>query len=75
MPKKNKKPQADIHLSKSDSKVGGVVGGISEYYHQDPAWVRVLAIILIILTGIIPGLIIYGVFYTLMKRTDENKKT
>lgn len=75
MPKKNKKPQADINLSKSDSKVGGVVGGIAKYYKKDPAWVRVLAIILIILTGIIPGLIIYGVFYILMKNSEDSKSS
>ena len=74
MPNKNKKPAEEITLSKSDAKVGGVVGGISEHFKKDSAMVRVWAVILIILTGIIPGLIIYGVFYALMKRTDETKK-
>ena len=74
MPKKNKKPPQDITLSKSDPKVGGVVGGISEHFKRDSTLVRVWAVILIILTGIIPGLIIYGVFYALMKRTDKNKR-
>ena len=74
MPKKKNKPPKEITLSKSDTKVGGVVGGISEHFEKDSALVRVGAVILIILTGIIPGLIIYGVFYALMRRTDETKK-
>ena len=74
MTKKKKTSKDEISLSKSDAKVGGVVGGISEHFKKDSALVRVWAVILIILTGIIPGLIIYGVFYALMKRTDETKK-
>lgn len=75
MPKKSKKDPAEIKLSKSDTKVGGVVGGISDHFKKDSAWVRVGAVILIILTGIIPGLIIYGVFYTLMKNSEQSKKS
>ena len=74
MTKKKKTSKDEISLSKSDAKVGGVVGGISEHFKKDSALVRVWAVILVILTGIIPGLIIYGVFYALMKRTDETKK-
>lgn len=74
MTKKKKTSKDEVSLSKSDAKVGGVVGGISEHFKKDSALVRVWAVILIILTGIIPGLIIYGVFYALMKRTDETKK-
>ncbi len=74
MPKKSKKPEPDITLSTKDKKVGGVAGGIAEYYNTDPIWVRIGAVAFIILTGIIPGLIIYGVFYALMKKTSENQK-
>ncbi|MDQ5943732.1 MAG: PspC protein [Patescibacteria group bacterium] len=75
MSKKFKKTPEEIKLSKSDVKVGGVVGGISDHFKKDSAWVRVGAVVLIILTGIIPGLIIYGVFYTLMNKSEEGKKS
>lgn len=68
MPKKQPK---EITLNKQQAKVGGVSSGIAKYYKKDPVWVRIWAVILIILTGIIPGLIIYGVFYLLMKESDE----
>ena len=75
MTKKSKKPPEEISLSKSDAKVGGVAGGISEHFKKDSALVRVGAVILIILTGIRPGLIVYGVFYMLMKKSDDSKKS
>ncbi len=75
MTHKSKKQRTEIKLSKKDVKFTGVTGGIAEYYKQDPAWVRVGAVVLIILTGIVPGLLIYSVFYLLMKKTSEGKKT
>ncbi len=75
MAHKLKKSKSEISLSKKDSKFLGVAGGIADYYKQDPAWVRVGAVVLIILTGILPGLLIYSVFYLLMRNTSEDKKT
>jgi phage shock protein PspC (stress-responsive transcriptional regulator) len=74
MARKKKTSKQELELSDSDVKVGGVVGGISEHFKKDSALVRVWAVVLIILTGIIPGLIIYGVFYTLMRQNNKNKK-
>lgn len=70
MPKKTKKTP-ELQLNTKDAKVAGVTSGIAEYYHQDPAWVRLLGVVFIILSGIIPGLIIYWAFYALMKKTDD----
>ncbi len=69
---KSPKPK-ELQLDAKDKKFAGVAGGIAQYYDADPALVRVVAVILIILTGIIPGLIIYGVFYALMKNTDSKQ--
>ena len=48
----------ELTLSK-DKKILGVAGGIAEYFDTDPAWIRIVALILIISTGVIPGLIVY----------------
>ncbi len=53
-----KPPKKELTLSK-DKKLMGVAGGIAEYFDMDPAWVRIIALVFIILTGVIPGLIIY----------------
>lgn len=75
MPNKKKKTPKTITLSRSDNKVGGVVGGVSEHFKKDSALVRVGAVVLIILTGIIPGLIVYGVFYMLMRKAESDKRS
>ena len=41
--------------------VGGVLAGLADYLNQDVVLWRVLAIILFILTGLMPGLLVYVV--------------
>lgn len=48
------------HLKLSRNKnLLGVVGGIAEYFNFDPALSRIVALIFIVATGIIPGFIVY----------------
>jgi phage shock protein C len=47
-----------LKLSK-DKKLLGVAGGIAEYFNLDKSLVRIIALILIVMAGIIPGFIIY----------------
>jgi len=68
---KKKQKNEEIELDTKNARVGGVTSGIAKYYKKDPIWVRMGAVAFILLTGIIPGLIIYGVFYSLMKKTNE----
>ena len=43
----------------SDKKISGVCSGIAKYFDIDPTLVRVLTVLLIIVTGLVPGLIAY----------------
>jgi len=47
-----------LKLSK-DKKLLGVAGGIAEYFSIDKSLVRIIALIFIVMSGIIPGFIIY----------------
>ena len=47
-----------LKLSK-DKKILGVVGGMAEYFNLDKSIARILALIIIVMAGIIPGFIIY----------------
>ncbi len=69
---KNKQSK-ELKLNTKDKKLAGVAGGIANYYNADSALIRVAAVVLVILTGILPGIIIYSVFYLLMKNTDFRK--
>jgi phage shock protein PspC (stress-responsive transcriptional regulator) len=37
-----------LYLSNSDKKIGGVCGGIGEYYDKDPTLIRILFILVIL---------------------------
>src|SRR5262245_28150355 len=46
-----------LHRSATDRKVGGVCGGLAEYFNVDPTLVRVLWAVL----SIFPGTLLFGV--------------
>jgi phage shock protein C len=46
--------------------VAGVLAGLADYFDQDPRLFRILAIALLIFTGIFPGLLLYIVAWVIM---------
>lgn len=48
-----------LYRSKRDRKIGGVCGGIAEYFQIDSTLVRLTAIFLCFITGIAPLIIVY----------------
>jgi phage shock protein C len=52
------KPKKKLYKSK-DKILSGVVGGIGEYFDIDPTAARVVYIILLIFSGVLPLLIAY----------------
>jgi phage shock protein PspC (stress-responsive transcriptional regulator) len=67
--KSTKEP--DITLSEDDRHLAGVAGGIADYYKLSPTWVRIVGIVFIVLSGVIPGLIIYFVLAAAIKHGDN----
>jgi phage shock protein C len=55
--------------------VGGVVAGLADYLEQDPVLFRIVAIGLLIVTGLFPGLLLYGVawVFTPTKKQQSRK--
>jgi phage shock protein C len=58
--------QHQLKLSK-DKKFLGLFGGIADYFGLDHNLTRLIGLILIVLTGIIPGLIIYLIAAAIVK--------
>ncbi|MCF7885968.1 MAG: PspC domain-containing protein [Candidatus Marinimicrobia bacterium] len=48
-----------LYRSKTDSRILGVCGGLGEYFKIDSNLIRVIAALIILATGVVPGLIIY----------------
>ena len=68
--KKTSEPKR-LYRSKVDRIIAGVCGGFAEYFNIDPKIVRVLWLIIIFLTHIWIGLIIYLVCLIVMKDNPE----
>ncbi len=71
MPKSNHKSDKELTLAADDKKVAGIAGGIAEYYNLSPVWVRIVGIVFIVLSGIIPGLLIYFIIATAIRRGES----
>jgi len=48
-----------LYISKTDSKIFGVCGGIGEAYDIDPTLVRLIVFFLCLATGVAPLLLTY----------------
>ena len=59
-------------LRSSNRILGGVCGGIAEYFDIDPAVVRVAYAILSFFSAAFPGLILYIILLILIPNQDTN---
>jgi phage shock protein C len=48
-----------LYRSRTDRMVGGVCAGLGKYLSLDATVVRLIAVVLMVLTGVIPGVIVY----------------
>ncbi|MEA2112544.1 MAG: PspC domain-containing protein [Patescibacteria group bacterium] len=48
-----------LYRSKENKVVSGVIGGIGEYFDVDPVILRLGWLLVLVMTAIIPGVIIY----------------
>jgi phage shock protein C len=55
----------------NDRYLGGVCGGIAEYFGINPLVIRILWSIITAITFMLPGLLIYIVFWVFMESPDE----
>lgn len=52
-----------LYRSEKDSLVAGIIGGIGEYFDVDPTILRLGFVVLVLLTGVFPGIIAYIIAY------------
>lgn len=53
--------------------IGGVIAGCAEYFDHDPTVWRIVSIILLVLTGLMPGVLLYALMWLVMpnQRKDD----
>ncbi len=52
-----------LRRSRRDRLIGGVLGGIAEYYDWDPVMLRIVYVIVSILSAGFPDILIYIAFW------------
>jgi len=55
-----------LYRSKKSRVLGGVCGGIGEYFEVDPTLIRLAWILISILTGVFPGIIAYFIAWIII---------
>ncbi len=60
-----------LFKSNDDKVFTGLIGGLGEHFDTDPVLLRVLWLLMLVLTGLIPGLIIYLVASALVPRKPK----
>lgn len=61
-----------FYLSNTDKKIGGVCGGIAEYFNLDSTFVRLLFVLLALFGGL--TVFIYIVLWVIAPKRPEGKK-
>ncbi len=59
-----------LRRSKSDRFIAGVCGGIGKYLEIDPNVVRLVWVIGTVLTGVWPGVFVYGLVWLLIPEDE-----
>jgi len=57
--------------SRTDKMIGGVCGGIAEYFGWTPWVVRFVYVLVSILSAAFPGILIYLLLWVLMPKAEE----
>ena len=61
----NKKP---LRLSRSNKMIGGVIGGLAEYYDFSPNGLRLIYVIVSVLSAAFPGILVYLILWLLIPK-------
>ena len=61
-----------LFRSRKNKVFAGIIGGLGEYFETDPVALRVIAVILLVLTGFFPLTLFYFIAYLLILEVPEN---
>lgn len=48
-----------LHKSEKDKMIAGVFGGLGEYFNVDPTIFRLIGVLILLVTGVLPGIVFY----------------
>lgn len=63
--------QKRIYREEDTAVIAGVLSGLANYFKQDPVLFRLIAIILLLVTGIFPGLLFYIIAWVIIPKSNK----
>jgi len=60
-----------IYRSKKDRMVGGVCGGMAEYFNTDPVLIRILWVIFSLITAVLTGILAYAICWIIIPENPD----
>lgn len=60
-----------LYRSSKDVMVAGVLAGLAEHFDNDPTLWRLAFIIFLLITGVMPGLLIYIIAWVVIPKAPE----
>jgi len=64
-----------LYRSKTDKFFAGIFGGLGEYFNIDPAILRIVWVMFLIFTGVLPGIIAYIIFLFIVPPKPKDLET
>ncbi len=55
--------------------IAGVLAGLAKYFDQDPVLFRLISIVILILTGIFPGALLYFIAWLIIPKEQRHEYT
>lgn len=62
-----------LYRSEENKILAGIMGGLGEYFDVDPVFIRLIAVTVLILSGILPGIIVYVIALFLVPRKPSTE--
>lgn len=60
-----------LYRSTHDRMIGGVIGGLAEYFNTDSTLIRLFAVFGILITGFFPGVVAYLIALIIVPNEPE----
>lgn len=64
-----------LYKNEHDEVLTGVIGGVGEYFSVDPTILRIAFVVLVLITGVFPGIIAYIIAYFIIPDTPHGVST
>ena len=62
-----------LYRSKTNRIFGGIIGGLGEYLEVDATLLRLIWVLILIFTGVVPGLIAYLIALAVVPERPSNQ--